>query len=117
MYDINTFTVGFDNKNLDESSKARKIAQYLETKHFEVRMNSKQAIDSINEVLEYNDQPFGDYSQLSASLVYKNISKDFKVVISGDGGDELFGGYKRYYLAKNIWNYKKLFNNPLIMFF
>lgn len=93
---VQTFTVGFDQPDFDESTTARQVARHLGTDHHEIRISNHQAIDLARELPLLFDEPFADASALPTILVSRFAREQVKVVLSGDGGDELFGGYSRY---------------------
>ena len=99
---IKTFNIGFHEKSLDESEYAKKIANYLGTKHHNVFFSNKDIINLIPKLSFIYDEPFADSSQLPTILLSEITKKEVKVALSGDGGDELFGGYNRYNWAKKI---------------
>ena len=93
---IDAFTIGFDNDKFDETSKAKNIANYLKINHH-VEVLKKNNITDILETLPYYySEPFADSSQIPTFFLSQIASKKVKVSLSGDGGDELFGGYNRY---------------------
>jgi asparagine synthase (glutamine-hydrolysing) len=100
---IKTFTIGFDDKNHNEAINAKKIANYLNTDHTELYLNEKDILDVIPLLPFIFDEPFSDSSQIPTFLVSKLAKKQVSVVLSGDGGDELFAGYNRYVLSNEIW--------------
>ena len=106
---IKTFNIGFEDKNLDESYYADKIAKHLGTDHNSVIFSNKNLIDLVPKLNMIYDEPFADSSQLPTILLSLMTRKKVKVALSGDGGDELFGGYNRYNWAKKI---KFLYNFP-----
>ncbi len=87
-----TFTAGFDRKSYDESSEARLVATTLGTEHVEETVQPDM-IESIPELLAFFDEPFADYSAIPTFLVSKLAGRHVKVVLTGDGGDEVFAGY------------------------
>ncbi len=91
-----TFTIGFQERDYDESDYARGVAKHLGTKHVELILPPEKALETIAVLPQIYDEPFGDPSQLPTVLVAQIASKDLKVALSGDGGDELFSGYDRY---------------------
>ncbi|MGH9151781.1 MAG: asparagine synthase (glutamine-hydrolyzing) [Acidimicrobiales bacterium] len=93
---VRTFTVGFDDPAYDESDDAARVARHLGTDHVDVRVSSTSAMGVIPRLHEIYDEPFGDTSQIPLVLVSEVARRDVTVVLSGDGGDELFGGYNRY---------------------
>jgi asparagine synthase (glutamine-hydrolysing) len=99
---IDTFTLGFEEAQWDESNDAREISKILGTNHNELIVNSSKIIDKIPNALSSLDQPISDSSIIPTFIISEFASKKVKVVLSGDGGDELFGGYDRYRWAQNI---------------
>ena len=90
---IKTFTIGFKNKKFDESIYANKIANYLKTDHHQEILDKKDILDIIPKIQNMHGEPFADYSNIPTFLVSKLAKKNVKVALSGDGGDEIFGGY------------------------
>ena len=106
---IKTYTVGFNDRNFDEAKHAKEISKYIQSDHHEIYLNSKDMLDTIYTLGEIYDEPFADSSQVPTSIICKWISNYHKVVLSGDGGDELFLGYNRYAHANKIYNILSLF--------
>jgi asparagine synthase (glutamine-hydrolysing) len=103
---IDTFTVGFDESLFDESKTAGETAKHLGTKHNEVRLKQEDQFAMIDQLLNSAlDEPFGDSSALPSLFVSKAIKPHATVALSGDGADELFGGYRKYQgeLAVRAW--------------
>jgi len=96
---INTFTIGFNEKERNEANGAKKIADYLGTHHTELYIGEKEILNMIDGIAHYYDEPFADSSQLPSMLVSKLAADNVTVALSGDGGDELFCGYKMYDLV------------------
>ncbi|RJQ53804.1 MAG: asparagine synthase (glutamine-hydrolyzing) [Nitrospiraceae bacterium] len=90
---VKTFSIGFSEDRYNESSDARIVAEYFKTDHTEFILNPKDIITGINEILLYFDEPFADSSALPTYYVSKLAREKVTVILSGDGGDELFGGY------------------------
>lgn len=93
---VNTFTVGFEDKNYDESIYAKRIAEIFGANHTEVMLGSNELLKIIPKLGSVFDEPFADESQAPTALISQYIAKRYKVALSGDGGDELFGGYNRH---------------------
>lgn len=97
---INTFTIGFEDKKYDESNYAKEIAKYLGTNHTELICNKEDALAIITNLPKIFDEPFADSSAIPTVLVSELAKKQVSVVLSGDGGDELFCGYPSYVLME-----------------
>ena len=93
---IKTFTIGFDVESRNEAPEAKKIARHLGTEHHEFYCTENELIDIIDDIPYYYDEPFGDPSVTPTMYVSKLASQSVKVVLSADGGDEIFAGYNRY---------------------
>lgn len=93
---IHTFTIGFDQASLDESPHARAVADHLGTIHTEVRISDEQALDLLPSLPAIWDEPFADQAQLPTVLLAQATRRQVTVALSGDGADELFGGYGIY---------------------
>ena len=88
---IKTFTVGFNDKNFDESKKAKNISEYLGTEHYEFFINDRDILNFIENLGDIYSEPFSDSSQIPTYLISKLMRKEAKVILSGDGGDEFYG--------------------------
>jgi asparagine synthase (glutamine-hydrolysing) len=101
--ELRTYSMGFEESGFDEAPYASAIASDLGTIHTESYVTSTEARDVIPLLPAIYDEPFADPSQIPIYLMSKLAREDVTVALSGDGGDELFGGYSRYRTAANLW--------------
>ena len=97
------FTIGFDDPAYDESADAGRIAQALGVRHTVLRATEAEALALLDALPRVHDEPFADSSQLPTLLLSRLTRGHVTVALSGDGGDELFGGYRRHVLAARLW--------------
>jgi len=108
---LQTFTMGFPSLSMDERREARSVAEKFGTDHFEFVAKPEDLAHLLDELVGYYDAPYADSSALPLWLLAHETAKEIKVVLTGDGGDELFGGYRRYSAFDSAL---RIFGAPLV---
>lgn len=101
---VKTFTIGFEEAGYDESAHAERIAEHLGTEHRSYRLTEADALEIIPQLPRIYGEPFADSSQIPTALLCQNARQDVTVALTGDGGDEVFGGYNRHVLGPRFWS-------------
>lgn len=103
---LSSFSLGFSNKDLDESKRASYASRSFNTSHNLTFMNDKEIRNELSLIISKMDEPISDTSFISTYIISKFTSRKLKVVLTGDGGDEIFGGYEKYLIHtySNIYN-------------
>ena len=110
---VRTYTIGFSEKDYDESVYAEKIALHLGSDHLTMQVTPADALAVVPDLAAIYDEPFADSSQIPAYLVSKLAREHVTVCLSGDGGDELFAGYNRYLWTQSLWRRLSILPAPV----
>ncbi len=113
---IKTFTIGFEEDSFNEAQYAKKVANHIGTDHTEIILTSNDALDLIQKLPYIYDEPFADSSQIPTHLVSLAAKKSLTVALTGDGGDEIFGGYNRHFWVQRLWDKVSMFPPSLRIF-
>ncbi len=110
---VKTFTIGFEGSSYDEAAYASVVARHLGTDHTELLISARDALDVIPDLPSIYSEPLSADSQIPFFLISRLARQHVTVALSGDGGDELFGGYNRYLAARRIWGMMRQVPMPL----
>lgn len=113
---VKTFSIGMDESGFDESAAAAQVARHLGTDHTELVLTPEQVQAVVPDIVGVHDEPFADSSQVPTWLVSRMARRDVTVALSGDGGDEVFGGYNRYFRGPQVWSRVAALPTPLRRF-
>ena len=110
---VRTFSIGFAESRFDESAHAAAVARHLGTEHTEFTVTEADALALIPELPRIYDEPFADSSQIPTTLLCRLARQDVTVALTGDGGDEMFGGYNRHVFGPRLWEKLRRIPGPL----
>jgi asparagine synthase (glutamine-hydrolysing) len=110
---VRTFSIGFAQSKYDERPLARLVADHLGTDHADWLVGPNEALDAAMDVGAVWDEPFADSSAIPSLLLARAVRSQVSVVLTGDGGDELFGGYQRYQHAHRLWSRAQSLPTPI----
>ncbi len=109
---LHTFGLRFDDRSFDESKDAQAVAKHFNTNHHDIHVTPQKVIVCMDEHLEFIDEPYADGAAIPTYLLSKQAKQNVGVVLSGEGGDEVFGGYETY-LANKVRNWYRHIPSPI----
>jgi len=110
---VHSFSIGFDEGRFNEAAHARAVADHLGTEHVEFSVGTKDALALVDVLPKIYDEPFADSSQLPTMLLSSLARQYVSVALTGDGGDEIFGGYNRHVSGPSLWGWISRIPGPL----
>lgn len=110
---IDTFSIGFDKKEFDETDKSDLVAKLIGSHHHKFIITEEDLKNDLDSILQNFDEPFADSSSLASFIVAQKTREYVKVALTGDGGDEVFGGYNKYYMGRLNKKYTSFIPQPL----
>lgn len=110
---VNTYSIGFHEEGYNEAEYAKDVATHLGTQHHEMYVSAQDSLDIVPKLADMYDEPFADYSAIPTYLVSEFARRYVTVALSGDGGDEMLGGYNRHVMGPKIWNRMRMIPAPL----
>lgn len=110
---VRSFSIGFDDATYNEAPQAAAVAAHLKTDHTEFIVSEDDALEAVQDLARVYAEPFADSSQLPTLLLARLAKRDVTVALTGDGGDEVFGGYNRYLFGPQLWRSLKRVPAPL----
>jgi asparagine synthase (glutamine-hydrolysing) len=111
---LKTFTARFSNESCDESAQASLIARRIGSEHHEVDISDEKVLDAFDQIQNIWGEPFADPAQIPAIVLAKYAKNEVSVVLTGDGGDEYFGGYRKYRIANQLMQLKGVKGGSLL---
>ena len=114
---LKTFSISVEDSEYNESVFSKIVSKKIKSNHFSKKFSSKDMLKMVKQIAKVYSEPFADSSQLPTMLLSKFARKHAKVVLSGDGADEFFGGYNRYYKLNSLWKFSCFFPRAIVKIF